>query len=128
AGQIAGVPAIGGSEDSEAHVAEVSRWLFFWCRWIANFCELGELNVDGLRVGNTSVDPQSVAERQRFARLDGARGGKRQCCAHPAVVADMEESGMIGVSRMIEKRDSFASRIGDRSRVIGPTGWLLVDL
>src|SRR5205814_1950523 len=45
AGQIAGVPAIGGGEDSETHVTKVSRWLFFWRRRIADLGEVGELIV-----------------------------------------------------------------------------------
>src|SRR5438874_11216926 len=82
--EVAGVPAIRGCEDSETHVAEVSRWLFLWRRGMADFCKVGELIVDGLRVGNAGVDPQSVAERQRFARFDRTRSGKRQGGAHPA--------------------------------------------
>src|SRR5205085_3765441 len=73
--------------------------LFRWPAGKVEAREVGPPPVELFRRRRAGVDVKPVAQHQRLARLDHAVGVVRERRAHPPVVADVEERGVIRVGR-----------------------------
>src|SRR5438270_3073643 len=82
------------------------------------------LPLDAGRGRHPAMDVEAIAQLLDRLRLNEEGLREREAASHPAIGADVEGGGMVGIGGVVEEGDPLVDAGGDRARVVDPAGAL----